>query len=178
VFNSETKDVRSAVQQAVDAYHNAGYPGMYQVIQTGSAIDVIPIAYRAADGKMKDFKPLLSEPSIVSQANRTLAEHLDALCAALSKAHGVKVESNLQSSQSDTEVVFGTTGEPGRDAVSLLLKQGLDNWSVRALYEPGDKTYYVSLVPAYQALPKATTDKPAKATGQPSNVFFAPAQPK
>jgi len=176
VMNSDVKDVLSAAQQAVDAYENAGYPGRYQVSSTGSAIDVVPVAYRSADGTTKALKPLMSEPVVIPKATRPLIDHASALCAALSKAHGVRVECNPQSSQSSNQVEFGATGEAGRDAASLLIP----NYSVRALYEPGDKTYYVSFVPAFPALPKAVNPAPNKPTltRNPSNQFFTSGHPK
>ena len=173
VMNSDVKDVLSAVQQAVDAYQNAGYPGRYQVFKTDSAIDVIPVAYRSADGAMKAMKPLMSEPVEIPKATRMLADQTLALCAALSKAHGVKAECLLQVSL-DPDVEFGATGETAREAASLLINQTLPNWSVRALYEPGDKTYYVSFSRAFQPLPETVT--PAPPLSKPA-VVLDPAHP-
>ena len=179
VMNSDVKDALSAVQRAVVAYEKAGYPGRYQVSLTGSAIDVVPVAYRSADGTMKDLKPLMSESVVIPQASRELPGHLIALCAALSTAHKVKVECNLQASFQPL-VEFGATGETGRASASLLINQALQNFSVRALYEPGEKTYYVSFVPAFSALPKAVTPAPntPALTRNPSNPFFTGSQPK
>ncbi len=134
-----------AVQTVLAAYISSGLPGLYEAIDNGQRIDVIPVETRSATGAMRRVNPIMDLPITLDSKPRGTYQLLQDIAAAMSKASGYTVYIRAPVNESMGSVDVNTVGFSGEKARDVLAK--VVSFAYQVLFDPGTKEYDVNLEP-------------------------------
>ena len=154
-----------AVQTVLAVYTSAQLPGAYDVVKNEGSIDVIPTQVLGANGSMRNVTPVMSRPVAFPYAERSVLDTLQLIVDSVSQVSGVRVlllstPFHYSPSPETDKVTLGATGEEARVVIANLVAK-LAPMSYRLLYDPGQKTYYLSLISVPASLPNAAASRPS-----------------
>ena len=134
-----------AAQSALNAYTNAGLPGVYSAAVRGGTVDVQPVEVRGVDGLMKTVAAVMSTAVTFPVATRGAADTLRLVASAIAGGSGATVVLlNAPFWPSETLTV-GASVEPARNVISDIGAQIGRPISFQCLWEPTEKRYYLNV---------------------------------
>jgi hypothetical protein len=169
----------AAAQSVVSQYASAGLPGVYNVVQAGDQVTVVPYQVRSATGGMLNVTPLMSPPIEFPLATRTVIDTLQLVTQSISSQTGAKVVLlNVPFQITDT-VTMSATGEAARDVIAHLGAIFGVPASSQCLYDATLKTYFLNLEgvfppnpPGVPAVPGLRIPFPGPGSHSPDTVVF------
>ena len=142
-------DSAAVVQQLLDTYAIAGNPGVFRLERDRQRLHIVVAASKNEDGVLVSRQSVLDTVITVPAQKRNGLELLDAICAAISDARGIRVVVGgaplNRFYQHQTE--SGAKNQRARDFLTSELDRitGQAKWSWQLLYDPGMKTYFLNI---------------------------------
>jgi len=142
-------DSAAVVQQLLDTYAIAGNPGVFRLERDRQRLHIVVAASKNEDGVLVSRQSVLDTVITVPAQKRNGLELLDAICAAISDARGIRVVVGgaplNRFYQHQTE--SGAKNQRARDFLTNELDRisGQAKWSWQLLYDPGMKTYFLNI---------------------------------
>lgn len=160
-----------AVETVLAAYTGSGLPGLYQAIDEGERVDVIPIQTRGVTGSMRRVTPIMDSSITLDYQPRGTYKLIQDIAVAISKVSGTTVYMSAigapETLSVDTEP-SGFSGEKARDALAKI-----GGFSYQALFDPGERAYYLNIGPATSPpVPTQPTTPKARPSGRPQTSPF------
>lgn len=170
-------DAGSTAKTVLNAYHSAGLAGIYTTVERGGRVDVVPSQVRSPNGSASPVAPLMEHRISFAKAVRPLADTIQMVVETLATARGVKIVIASMPVARRASIELGADNEPASD-VLLAAFARLSPASVyyRLLYDPNDRTYYLTVRGTPQYLgepgPSPAAQKPIPVPSPPDSPFF------
>jgi hypothetical protein len=138
--------------QTLDAYHQQTLGPRFQIVTSSWGVHIVPLQVRDENGQFAPARNVLDARVDVPVQERTATEHFESLCAALSGLLGLTIRyfDGTVSLRPDVpsgfeqhfaaqpaRFVWGTSGQPARDAIIGLLSRSATTFSWKLLCENG-----------------------------------------
>lgn len=162
----------------LNAYHKAGLPGRYKVVRRKNAIDVVPSEVAGFNGGMKALSPIMSRPVAFPYAERSVAETLQLLVDAISKAAGREVKLLMNPFTGiPTRIAFSASGSSIADELSgLAARMGIPAVSYLLAFDPNDNSFYLTVKGISPQHPTGPGERKPNPTAT-ENPFFVKQSP-
>jgi hypothetical protein len=140
-------DREAVLRQLLDANSANGNAGRFRLEKTGEVLHVIPTASKISEETFAEQESVLDAVITLPEQERSSAQTLEAICAAVSDATHTHVgvgtiPLNRFLQHRDQK---GTYGETARDVLLKLLERTGTNLTWRLLYDPGLKVYALNI---------------------------------
>jgi hypothetical protein len=138
----------SVIQLLLDLHAARGNPGVFRLIQgADQTLHVVPSQIKNTNGALTNVTPLLDAKISFPERERSAGETLEAIRAAISQTTGQTVligavPTNLFVQQ---RLRQGAANETARDVLLRTLDATGRKLSWRLLYDPGWKSYFLSV---------------------------------
>ncbi len=134
-----------ATQIVLAAYVSSGLPGVYQAIDEGERVDVVPVETRMASGATRRVTPIMDVSITLNYQPRGAYQVMQDISAAIAKASRDKVYlvSNGANESPKSPEPVGFPEEKARD----MFAKAVGGFANQALFDPGEKAYYLNVAP-------------------------------
>ncbi len=179
---SPTSDAMISVEAVLGAYHKAGLPGTYKAIRRAGGIDVIPSQVVGALGSMKAITSIMGRNVSLPYGERTALDTLQMIIDSVAKASGYQIRllrTPFYTKDMSNRVALAGSGQSAADELlNLAARAEVGKISYQLMFDPNDRSYYLSLISVSPNHPTETARPPRERQGNATdNPFFIKAKP-
>jgi hypothetical protein len=130
-----------AVQSAIAAYIQAGYPGVYGIYQRDNRLDVLPISVKNANGTVVNINPIMETPITFPWARRTVADTVETIANLASEKSGYRILLISTPALAMQTVELGADSQSVGDVIQKFATLLNDTFSIRLHYSVDEGVY-------------------------------------